>query len=120
MDQATHSKIVSFIWGIADDVLRDLFKRGKYPDVILPMCVLRCRLMDDERLKQSRTAWRKPSIISPLLVTEQRKAWPTPAGRRAYFLSRIEYLFSIAISLDAASGIFAPLPRICLLVQRWP
>ena len=25
----------------ADDVLRDLFKRGKYPDVILPMCVIR-------------------------------------------------------------------------------
>ena len=39
MDQTTHNKIVSFIWGIADDVLRDLFKRGKYPDVILPMCV---------------------------------------------------------------------------------
>jgi hypothetical protein len=35
MDQVTHNKIVSFIWGIADDVLRDLFKRGKYPDVIL-------------------------------------------------------------------------------------
>jgi type I restriction enzyme M protein len=32
MDQATHSKIVSFLRGIADDVLRDLFKRGKYPD----------------------------------------------------------------------------------------
>ena len=28
MDQATHNKIVSFIWGIADDVLRDQFKRG--------------------------------------------------------------------------------------------
>ena len=41
MDQATHNKIVSFIWGIADDVLRDLFKRGKCPDVILPMCVIR-------------------------------------------------------------------------------
>ncbi len=41
MDQAAHNKIVSFIWGIADDVLRDLFKRGKYPDVILPMCVIR-------------------------------------------------------------------------------
>lgn len=41
MDQATHNRIVSFLWGIADDVLRDLFKRGKYPDVILPMCVLR-------------------------------------------------------------------------------
>jgi len=33
MDQATHNRIVSFIWGITDDVLRDLFKRGKYPDV---------------------------------------------------------------------------------------
>ena len=41
MDQGTHNKIVSFIWGIADDVLHDLLKRGKYPDVILPMCVLR-------------------------------------------------------------------------------
>jgi hypothetical protein len=30
MEQATHNKVVSFIWGIADDVLRDLFKRGKY------------------------------------------------------------------------------------------
>ena len=30
-----------FIWGIADDVLRDLYVRGKYRDVILPMTVLR-------------------------------------------------------------------------------
>ena len=28
MDQATHNKIVSFIWGIADDVLRELFQRS--------------------------------------------------------------------------------------------
>ena len=41
MDQATHNKIVSFVWGIADDVLRDLFVRGKYRDVILPMTVIR-------------------------------------------------------------------------------
>jgi type I restriction enzyme M protein len=41
MDQATHNRIVSFVWGIADDVLRDLFKGGKYPDVILPMCAIR-------------------------------------------------------------------------------
>ena len=33
--------IVSYIWGIADDVLRDLYVRGKYRDVILPMTVLR-------------------------------------------------------------------------------
>ena len=41
MDQATHNKIVSFLWGIADDVLRDLFKRGKYPNEVRPMSVLR-------------------------------------------------------------------------------
>ncbi len=35
------SWIVSYIWGIADDVLRDLYVRGKYRDVILPMTVLR-------------------------------------------------------------------------------
>jgi len=33
--------ITSYIWGIADDVLRDLYIRGKYRDVILPMTVLR-------------------------------------------------------------------------------
>jgi type I restriction enzyme M protein len=35
------ARIASFIWGIADDVLRDLYVRGKYRDVILPMTVLR-------------------------------------------------------------------------------
>ena len=29
MDQAAHNKIFFFIWGVADDVLRDLFRRGK-------------------------------------------------------------------------------------------
>ena len=33
--------IANYIWGIADDVLRDLYVRGKYRDVILPMRVLR-------------------------------------------------------------------------------
>ncbi len=41
MDHEIHSKIVSFIWGIADDVLRDVYVRGKYRDVILPMTVIR-------------------------------------------------------------------------------
>lgn len=36
-----HSQIVSLIWNIADDVLRDVFLRGQYRDVILPMVVLR-------------------------------------------------------------------------------
>ena len=33
--------ISSFIWGIADDVLRDHYVRSKYRDVILPMTVIR-------------------------------------------------------------------------------
>jgi len=41
MTAATHNKLVSFIWSIADDCLRDVYVRGKYRDVILPMVVLR-------------------------------------------------------------------------------
>ena len=41
MNTASHSKLVSFIWSIADDCLRDVYVRGKYRDVILPMVVLR-------------------------------------------------------------------------------
>ncbi|WP_067179914.1 type I restriction-modification system subunit M [Microtetraspora niveoalba] len=41
MDSAQYGRIVNFIWNIADDVLRDLYVRGKYRDVILPMTVLR-------------------------------------------------------------------------------
>lgn len=41
MNHTVHNKIVSFIWSIADDCLRDVYKRGKYRDVILPMFVLR-------------------------------------------------------------------------------
>lgn len=33
--------IVNFIWGVADDCLRDVYNRGKYRDVILPMVVIR-------------------------------------------------------------------------------
>ena len=38
---ATPLNISGFIWGIADDVLRDVYVRGKYRDVILPMTVIR-------------------------------------------------------------------------------
>src|SRR6266536_3621116 len=41
MQHDQHNRLVNFIWGIADDVLRDLYVRGKYRDVILPMTVLR-------------------------------------------------------------------------------
>lgn len=41
MNTSTYQRLVSLIWGIADDILRDLYVRGKYRDVILPMTVLR-------------------------------------------------------------------------------
>ena len=40
-DQSQLNWIANFIWGIADDVLRDVYVRGKYRDVILPMTVIR-------------------------------------------------------------------------------
>lgn len=41
MDNGQLNWIANFLWGIADDVLRDIYVRGKYRDVILPMTVLR-------------------------------------------------------------------------------
>ncbi|MEN6607575.1 MAG: class I SAM-dependent DNA methyltransferase [Bryobacteraceae bacterium] len=41
MENGQLTWITNFIWGIADDVLRDLYVRGKYRDVILPMTVIR-------------------------------------------------------------------------------
>lgn len=41
MDQAQLNTLTNFLWNIADDVLRDIYVRGKYRDVILTMTVLR-------------------------------------------------------------------------------
>ncbi|MDX2034158.1 MAG: class I SAM-dependent DNA methyltransferase [Blastocatellia bacterium] len=82
MDQAAHNKIVSFIWGIADDVLRDLFKRGKYPDVILPMCVLR-RL--DAVLEPTKQAvLEAKALLDAAGITEQQAALRQAAGQAFY------------------------------------
>ena len=53
MDHTSHNRLISFIWSIADDCLRDVYVRGKYRDVILPMVVLR-RL--DTLLEPTKTA----------------------------------------------------------------
>lgn len=86
MDQATHNKIVSFIWGIADDVLRDLFKRGKYPDVILPMCVIRRMDAVLEPTKQAVLDTKK--MLDEARITEQRSALADAAGQAFYNTSR--------------------------------
>lgn len=38
---SNHQEISSFIWSVADDILRGLFKQHEYGDVILPFVVLR-------------------------------------------------------------------------------
>jgi len=86
MDQTTHNKIVSFIWGIADDVLRDLFKRGKYPDVILPMCVIRRMDAVLEPTKQKVLDTR--TMLDEARITEQRAALCDAAGQAFYNTSK--------------------------------
>lgn len=86
LDQLTHNKIVSFLWGIADDVLRDLFKRGKYPDVILPMCVLRRLDAVLEPTKQSVLDAKK--MLDAASITEQRAALCQAAGQAFYNTSK--------------------------------
>jgi type I restriction enzyme M protein len=86
MDQATHNKIVSFIWGIADDVLRDVFVRGKYRDVILPMCVLR-RL--DAVLEPTKKAVLDTKVmLDKAKITEQRAALCKASGEAFYNTSK--------------------------------
>ena len=86
MDQATHNKIVSFIWGIADDVLRDLFKRGKYPDVILPMCVI--RRMDAVLEPTKKKVLETRQMLDEAGITEQRAALCDAAGQAFYNTSK--------------------------------
>jgi type I restriction enzyme M protein len=86
MDQATHNKIVSFIWGIADDVLRDLFRRGKYPDVILPMCVL--RRMDVVLEPTKKAVLETKEMLDSAGITEQRVALCAAAGQSFYNTSK--------------------------------
>nr|MCR5754295.1 type I restriction-modification system subunit M [Acetatifactor sp.] len=71
MDNQVHNQIVSFIWGIADDCLRDVYVRGKYRDVILPMTVIR-RL--DAMLEET-----KPAVLemkSQLDAAKIDNQWP--------------------------------------------
>jgi len=86
VDQATHNKIVSFIWGIADDVLRDLFKRGKYPDVILPMCVI--RRMDAVLEPTKHAVLDTKKMLDEACIIEQRAALCDAAGQSFYNTSK--------------------------------
>ena len=78
--------IANYIWGIADDVLRDVYVRGKYRDVILPMTVLR-RL--DAVLEDSKQAVLDiKETLDKAGVIEQDAALRQVAGQAFYNTSR--------------------------------
>jgi type I restriction enzyme M protein len=78
--------ITGYIWGIADDVLRDLYVRGKYRDVILPMTVLR-RL--DAVLENSKQAvLDMKASLDKAGVVEQDPALRQAAGQAFYNTSK--------------------------------
>ena len=78
--------IANYIWGIADDVLRDLYVRGKYRDVILPMTVLR-RL--DAVLEDGKQAvLDMKTTLDAAGVVEQNSALRQAAGQAFYNASQ--------------------------------
>ena len=78
--------IVNFIWGIADDVLRDLYVRGKYRDVILPMTVLR-RL--DSLLEPSQpVVLEMKTSLDKAKIIHQDQALRQAAGQSFYNTSK--------------------------------
>ena len=78
--------IAGYIWGIADDVLRDLYVRGKYRDVILPMTVLR-RL--DAVLEDSKPAvLDMKAALDDAGVIQQDQALRTASGHGFYNTSK--------------------------------
>ncbi|MEX2553503.1 MAG: class I SAM-dependent DNA methyltransferase [Actinomycetota bacterium] len=82
MDNSQLTWITNFIWGIADDVLRDLYVRGKYRDVILPMIVIR-RL--DGLLEPTKSAVLETrSTLDAIEVTEQDLPLRQASGQAFY------------------------------------
>ena len=79
MNAHQHNQIVNFIWNIADDCLRDVYTRGKYRDVILPMTVIR-RL--DAVLEDSKDAvLAMKAMLDEAKVTRQTPALCNAAGQ---------------------------------------
>ena len=78
--------ITNFIWGIADDVLRDLYVRGKYRDVILPVTVLRRLDAVLEPTKQAVLDMK--AKLDAARIVQQDQALRTAAGQAFYNTSK--------------------------------
>jgi len=86
MSEGNLQWISNFIWGIADDVLRDVYVRGKYRDVIIPMTVIR-RL--DAVLEPTKEAVLKMKAqLDAAGVIDQHSALCSASGEAFYNTSR--------------------------------
>jgi type I restriction enzyme M protein len=77
--------ITDFIWNIADDVLRDLYVRGKYRDVILPMTVL--RRLDAVLEPTKKAVGEMEAVLHQAKITNQDQALRQAAGQAFYNIS---------------------------------
>ncbi len=82
MDSTQLSWIANYIWGIADDVLRDLYVRGKYRDVILPMTVL--RRLDTLLEPTKRAVLEMKTSLDTAGIVHQDQALRQAAGQAFY------------------------------------
>lgn len=80
------SWIANFIWGIADDVLRDHYVRGKYRDVILPMIVI--RRLDAVLEPTKKDVLEMKAMLDKTGSTEQQAALCRASGQAFYNASR--------------------------------
>ncbi|MYK69373.1 MAG: SAM-dependent DNA methyltransferase, partial [Gammaproteobacteria bacterium] len=78
--------ITNYIWGIADDVLRDVYVRGKYRDVILPMTVLRRLDAVLEPTKQAVLDMK--DSLDEIGIADQKVALRQAAGQAFYNTSK--------------------------------
>ena len=78
--------VANFIWGIADDVLRDLYVRGKYRDVILPMTVL--RRLDAVLEPKKQAVLETKGWLDSAGITNQDGRFRDAAGQAFYNASR--------------------------------
>src|SRR5438876_1936186 len=86
MEQSQLNWIANFTWGIADDVLRDLYVRGKYRDVILPMTVLRRLDAVLESTKQG--VLDTKALLDSAGIANQDQALRQAAGQACYNTSK--------------------------------
>jgi len=82
MSENNLSWVANFIWGIADDVLRDVYVRGKYRDVILPMVVIRRLDAVLEPTKQAVLEMKK--LLDASSIANQDQALRQASGQAFY------------------------------------